>query len=153
MTAHAVLQQKYRDEARARSEAETELSEVKKGLAELDDLKRQLEELKVKHEKDVSDARAESFAEAKKKIVEHYQGQVAEISEDGFRRGAKIYFQKGIAQGYGLGLDAGSVPTNSDLRAVPNIELPEIEIPEEEDEEVAENEEVGAAENVASPKE
>ncbi len=115
-----------------------------------------MEEIKVKSDQDVSAARVEGFSQgfsdAKKKVTEHYQGQVAEISEDGFRRGAQIYFHKGFAQGFGLGLDAGGVPTDSDLRVVPSVELPEIEIPEEEEEEVAENEEAGAAENVASPK-
>lgn len=61
---------------------------------------------------------------------------------------------KGITEDYGLGLDVGSVPTDSDLRVVPTVKLPEIEIlEEEEDEEVAETEEADDAEPVASPKE
>jgi hypothetical protein len=130
---------------------ETDLSEA---LKQLEGLQKTVEGMKVEHVKEVASARAEGFAEAKKKVTEHYQSQVAEISDDGFRRGAKAYYLKGVAEGYRLGLDAGKVSTDSELRVVPNVELPEIEIPEEEeeDEEVDETGGANDTENIPSPK-
>lgn len=157
------LKLKYKDALQKKREAENDLAAAKLQLLELDEAKKQLSELeslraqvkdlqeKLSEEgertkKAVSEAHLAGFNEAKEKVIEHYRGQVSEIQSYNFRKGAKIYYFKGVAKGYGLGLEAGSVPAESALRTVPEVESPEIEIPLEEEDEEAEEED--AEENV-----
>lgn len=161
---YASLKQRHQQEVQKRRNAETDLAAAKLQLSELDDLRGKLKDLQllmdekdVEHGKELSKAHNVGFEEAKAKVIEHYRGQVAEIQSNGFRKGAEIYYFKGVAKGYELGLEAGSVPAESALRAVPEVEVPDIEIPSEEEEndeeeEAAEDAEEGVkdtAENVA----
>ena len=160
------LKLKYKDALTRKRETENELAaaklqlseleEAKKQLSELDALRGQVKELQQKLSEEeqrskeaVSVAHSAGFQEAKQKVIEHYQGQVEEITNMGFRRGAKIYYFKGVAKGYELGLEAGSVPAESALRAVPEVEAPEIEIPSEEEEDGEEEEAAEIAEEGA----
>lgn len=90
--------------------------------------------METEKQKAVEDAHKARFTEAKQKIVEHYQGQVAEIQINSFWKGAKTYYFKRVVKGYELGLEAGSVPAESTLQAIPDVETPEIKIPSEEEE-------------------
>lgn len=147
--------------SRRRERPRNDLAAIKLQLSELEDAKKQLFELNTLREqvkklqqkpaeegertnKALSEAHSAGFEEAKEKIIEHYKGQVAEIKNSGFRRGARIFYFRGITKGYGLGLDAASINTEFDLHAVPAIELPKIDIPpkEEDEEEGEEKEEV-----------
>lgn len=141
-SAYSALKAKHKDVLSKKKETEDELAASRLQLSELEDLKRQMGELKLQlsekdeaHKKALITAHSAGFEEAKVKVVEYYRGQVQEIKIMGFGRGARIFYFWGIAKGYGLGLDAASVHTESDLRAVPEVALPEIDIPPEEEEE------------------
>lgn len=146
----AKAEKQVKDMSKDLEAARSQLSELelaKKQLSEMEDLKRQLSEIKSSREQELRDAHKAGFDEAKLKVFEYYKGQVAKIKDNSFRRGAKIYYFRGVATGYGLGLEAGGVSAESALQAVPDVEAPEIEIPSEEEEEDAEAEEDDIGEN------
>lgn len=158
-SSYSSIKAKHKEALSKRKEAEDELAAAKLQLSELDELKRQVGELRLQlsekdeaHKKALITEHSAGFEEAKVKVAEYYKGQVQEIKDMGFRRGARIFYFRGIAKGYGLGLDAASVNTESDLRAVPEVELAEIDIPpEDEEEEEGDEEEAGKnaeAENI-----